>query len=196
MGSGIDPLVIGLSLLLLGVGAAAIVWARRKRGAAAMFLLLPLAFGLFLFGGASATPAQAAACPPPAACVPDPAYDSYVAPEQNWSSSGGDGGDVRYVELSQADVDAIFALPETGTATLIMYPLSDGEVEPIIVPLPEEAWTFVDDLGTWRLEIAAEMFPDDPFIWSYEMIYAVDVEDGCGGTVPVTWSIYAYGDDA
>ena len=194
MGSGIDPLVIGLSLLLLGLGAAAIVWARRKRGAA-MFLFLPLVFGLFLFGGASATPAQAADCAaPPAACVADPVITTYSTGPYEWYGSGGDGGDVREVELTIEDFDALVAVfPETGSASIIGY-YYDGDADAeatVVIPITWEQWSIHSegegDDALAYLDVDAEVFggEGDPFIYYWDFVYTAT--DSCG--VTQTWTV-------
>ncbi len=69
--AGLDPLIGGLVLLLLGAGVAALAWRHRKRATAGI-ALLPLVLGVLLFSGLSGSPAQAAPCPtpPPSACMP------------------------------------------------------------------------------------------------------------------------------
>lgn len=107
---GLDPLIGALVLLLLGAGLAALAWRHRKRAAAGI-ALLPLALGVFLFSGLSGQSAQAAPCPPPAACVPDLVLEDFAVDGLQFDLLE-DLGEIYpgYSGLTDDEADALFTL--------------------------------------------------------------------------------------
>lgn len=108
---GLDPLIGALVLLVvLGAGLAALAWRNRKRAAAGI-ALLPLALGVFLFSGLSGQPAQAAPCPPPAACVPDLVLEDFALDGLQFDLLE-DLGEIYpgYSGLTDDEADALFTL--------------------------------------------------------------------------------------
>ena len=147
--TGVDLLPIIIALLVVGIGVAVVACARRKRGAG-LLALAPLALGLALFGGATASPAQAASCetPPAAECVPTET-DVFVHEGPRYGIGGGGavpvmlethtlGGDpvadaalfaaldARSADLAAATITVTF----TGDVGTIEYELTNFSYDP------------------------------------------------------------------
>lgn len=197
--TGIDPLIGAIALLIVGVGIAALIWRNHKRGAMGI-ALLPLVLGILVFGNVSATPAQAAECPPPPpACVAEE-LESIVfeTPVEILIEDVGDATTIELDGLTDADLaiyqEFLFNLAEidenatgwvtvvfgSGEPTVTLYADEDGTILSADPALPDP----FDEEDVW--DLIADTLEDATDVPGVTTL-GYDYDNGCGAaTVTVT----------
>lgn len=197
--TGIDPLIGAIALLIVGVGIAALIWRNHKRGAMGI-ALLPLVLGILVFGNVSATPAQAAECPPPPpACVAEELESiTLETPADIVIEDAGGATRIELEGLTEADLaiyqEFLFNLSEidedatgyvtvvfgSGETTVTLNADEDGVILSADPALPDP----FDEVDVWNL-IADTL--DDASNVPGVVTLGYDYDNGCGpATVTVT----------